>query len=332
MLFLNIGWMSNYRGLTEGDQISGGGRWVVENGQGHEVCNFLPCPDGQVYGHVETIHGSNDRQIHLERFGAARSDDSLRTDVIWTATHPEERARRVVGWYRNATVYRHRQRFDDFPTAQHRRDGIDTYRVKADWRDATLLPPEQRLLKLSRGKGWMGQTQWWAPRHATTPIRKFLSELDSLMEHQQPTGGAQYTPGQGRTPGAAASSYVRYISLYEIAVTPRHKDLQDRFVLHAREHFSDVEENIASVDVRFRNREGVSVLGEVKPCDSGTARFAIRTAMGQLLDYGQRLNQPHKSLVILDCDPGEENTQLAIKNGFGISFCSADGFETKWPE
>ncbi len=116
MLFCNIGWMNRYEGLAgKPDKIVGGGRWVHENEFGREVCNFLPCPDGYVYGHIETVHGENDRQIRLEKFGG--NGDSIEgTDVIWTATHPDERGRRVVGWYRNATIFRERQDFAGYPS------------------------------------------------------------------------------------------------------------------------------------------------------------------------------------------------------------------------
>ena len=76
MVFCNIGWMRRYRGLDrQQDNIFGGGRWLRESGTGHEVCNFLPCADGYVYGHVETIRGKKDRQIRIENWGGG--DDSL---------------------------------------------------------------------------------------------------------------------------------------------------------------------------------------------------------------------------------------------------------------
>lgn len=34
LLFCNVGWMDRYEGLTESDQIIGGGMYVVTNGVG----------------------------------------------------------------------------------------------------------------------------------------------------------------------------------------------------------------------------------------------------------------------------------------------------------
>jgi hypothetical protein len=334
MIFLNIGWMKRYRGLEATDQIRGGGKFVVQTGHGHEVCNFLPCSDGSVYGYVETARGKQlDREIHLENFGGVRDDTSMITDVIWTATDPDQGARRVVGWYRNATLYRHRQEFDTWPSAKHEEDRIDTYRVRADWQDATLLHPFQRSLKLGHGQGWMGQTPWWRPNHPTREIKDFLQELKRLMEGEESLRktGPTAKRANRRTPGATNYAYIRYISEYEIQVKPRHKWLQDRFLAYAESKFEKVEHDLDSVDVRFAKSDGLIVLGEVKPFDPQTARFAVRTAMGQLLDYGQRFGQPHARLIILDCSPGEENRNLALKNGFGISFYNGATFEIEWP-
>jgi uncharacterized protein with WD repeat len=162
MLFCNIGWMEEYAGLQgTGDSLTGGGKYVVENGRGHEVCNFLPSGK-YVYGHVESSRGDIDTKIQIERLGAkARSEFVTSIDVIWTATSPTEKGRRVVGWYRNATVYRNRQEFQTSPTKQHRLDGLTNYRISAKASDAKLLMPHDRDLVMPKGTGWMGEKAWW---------------------------------------------------------------------------------------------------------------------------------------------------------------------------
>ena len=72
LLVCNIGWMSHYKGLAgKPDNIVRGGKWVVKHKTGHEVCNFVHCKDGNVYGHVETIKNEIDRQIKIETLGAS---------------------------------------------------------------------------------------------------------------------------------------------------------------------------------------------------------------------------------------------------------------------
>jgi hypothetical protein len=185
--------MSHYEGLDgKPDEIVGGGRVVKEYGKGHEVCNFLRCNDGYVYGHVETmLNKDTDRQIDIENIlpnasnSGAESMDGV--DVIWIATNPDEGGRRVVGWYRNATVYRHRQKFDKaILTRQHKKDEINSYRVRAKYKDATLLPLEDRsdpALRLGRGTGWIGRANWWFPERKSDPaIKKFVRGLRAIID------------------------------------------------------------------------------------------------------------------------------------------------------
>jgi hypothetical protein len=185
LLFCNIGWMERYAGLNgRPDKIVGGGRFVNENGYGAEVCNFLPANDGYVYGHVETVRGNIDREINLSRLGAENDAEQVdKVTVVWTATHPDEGKRRVVGWYRNATVFSNRQELRTYPSPQHRKDNIKQYRVRAKASDVWLLPVEDRALRMGQGKGWMGQTPWWVPpdNPDDEEIRTFLKEVAELL-------------------------------------------------------------------------------------------------------------------------------------------------------
>ncbi|WP_170959049.1 HNH endonuclease [Magnetospirillum sp. 15-1] len=184
-LFCNIGWMSRYEGLSgQPDKIVGGGAHVVLNESGHEVCNFVKCDNGSVYGHVETIKGDVDRSINIARLGADTDADFIDSvDIIWTATDPVEGSRRVIGWYRNATVYRERQVFDAFPSRQHKRDDITTFRIVAACANVYLLPLEARRIALKSGSaGWMGHAQWWYPDEAIPEISLFLKSVKALMD------------------------------------------------------------------------------------------------------------------------------------------------------
>ena len=101
-LFCNIGWMEHYKGKTSNDQISGGGSYVAEEGRGHEVCNFAPYRN-KVYGFVRPTG----EKIDINNLDAGSQDESISNiTVIWTARRPEG-GTVVVGWYKNATVYRH---------------------------------------------------------------------------------------------------------------------------------------------------------------------------------------------------------------------------------
>ena len=103
MLFCNIARMDSYRGWTSVDRPQGAGNHPKKE----EVHNFHPH-GGHVYGYVAAVA----RSISLERLGAAdKMQPSVGgVDVIWTAPSTS-RGRDVVGWYRDATVFRHLQTY-----------------------------------------------------------------------------------------------------------------------------------------------------------------------------------------------------------------------------
>jgi hypothetical protein len=145
----------------------------------------------------------------------------------------------------------------------------------------------------------------------------------------RPSGG----PMQHGSAPPAQEPYVRYILAQEVTVSPKHKEVQDRFAAHvAANGASAINPDRAGVDIQFELAGRGLVLAEVKPCGRSDARFAVRTAMGQLLDYQQRhpARRTHL-LVVLKVKPYTEDIELAIKNGFGIAYPWGAGFVLKWP-
>src|SRR4051794_40882214 len=99
MLFLNVGWMTKYEGL-KGDRISGGGTWITTHGYGSEIFNFK-----LYHGSMLGFGRAPQDTIRIEKLGAKKSDSSVRgVLVVWVAKS------KIVGWYKNATVYRKLQK------------------------------------------------------------------------------------------------------------------------------------------------------------------------------------------------------------------------------
>jgi len=153
ILFCNVGWMERYDGI-DGDSIQRGGSYNKES-IGHEVCNFSNI-DGKVYGYVQPTG-----RIKIEKLGAAKTDDYVKgVTVIWTAG-PDSGGTAVVGWYRNATVFREPQKIKN-PTLLQKKNGLNSYRISASASDATLLPIEKRSFMIPRAvKGGIGQSNVW---------------------------------------------------------------------------------------------------------------------------------------------------------------------------
>jgi hypothetical protein len=196
LLVCHMGWMTGYKGLEgKSDEIVGGGSHIDEYGDGGEVCNFFRCKDANVYGHVETMKKNKDRPINIELLGAAPDAKYIDgVDVLWTATHPKKRGRRVVGWYRNARVFRNRQHFVESPSRQHKLDELKSFRVRAHARDTKLIALEERTLKLGHGKGWIGQANWWFPEQSqNAEVGSFLRQARRLLtgrnQHEPPRHG-----------------------------------------------------------------------------------------------------------------------------------------------
>ena len=176
-IFCNIGWMEHYKGQSAHDKIKGGGAYVAKEGRGHEVCNF--AGDGKYfYGYVQPTG----EQIKIERLGADKSDEQLAgVTVIWTASSPAG-GTVIVGWYKDATVYRHLQQFKKIP-ALHDKNGIEGYRVMAGTGDVRLLPIDERTFEIPRRvKGGIGQANVW---YADAPeSMELLGDVKNYLEGQ----------------------------------------------------------------------------------------------------------------------------------------------------
>lgn len=155
VLFCNIGWMSRYDGI-DGDSIQRGGAYNKE-AIGHEVCNFSNV-DSKVYGYVRL-----DGCIKIMRLGAGKNDESIEgVTVIWVAS-PDSGGTAIVGWYKNATVFRDPQKIKKGSCLQ-KKNGLNgyRYRILADASNATLLPIEKRGFMVPRAvKGGIGQSNVW---------------------------------------------------------------------------------------------------------------------------------------------------------------------------
>lgn len=339
ILFCNIAWMERYNGLSLTDIPRGGGRYVIQNGMGGEILNFAPADDGKVYGHFETIKGALDREVRLERLGAPKDAEYVDgVDVVWTAPYEGTGSRHVVGWYRNARVYRRRKEEDPASlSAAHARDDVGSYRVVAGAEDAVLLPPAKRRLTYKRGVGWGGQASWWYIEDTDVKeVQRFLGRVRSLMDEYADMDGEDGASGFGaRNSGSAArQAYRRYVQGYEALVHPRHNNLQRQAMEWLKSQGATVVvSDRHGVDFRFTDGSGADALAEVKPTEPGTIRFAIRTALGQLFDYRQREHHSGKLLIVVEHPvTSADDLALAFDNGVGLAWPTKHGFELRWPE
>ncbi|MHB1493863.1 MAG: protein NO VEIN domain-containing protein [Acidithiobacillus sp.] len=152
IILCRTGWMNYYRGFLDNDQLINGGRYVDTNKTGHEIFNFNSV-NNMFYGNVQTTH---DGSIKLQRISARLGVNAVAAEnvlVIWCATAPRG-GTVVVGWYKNAEVFRDYQVLPssaDF--ADYYANDITAYRISARSDGVALLDPRFRNFEIPRSGG-----------------------------------------------------------------------------------------------------------------------------------------------------------------------------------
>ena len=137
LVLFNIGWMRYYKGQTQSDKIVNGGNFIDINATGGEVKNFKAVGK-YLYGYVKPSPGS---KINVGKLGASRNASYAdHVTIVFTATRPEGGSV-VVGWYRDARVWRHEQRING--RSYYARTSKDNY---------TLLEVDKRVLRVPRAR------------------------------------------------------------------------------------------------------------------------------------------------------------------------------------
>jgi len=203
IIVFHTAWMAKY----DGDRASlsaGGFKYVAENGSGGEMFNFRNI-DGTCYGYVPPTGN-----LHLEKhFNVPRQAERLEgATVVWTAPHPEQGGRAVVGVWRDATVYREVQ-YPKGKVARRRLfDGeAASYLCMAKAENCVLLEPDARPIFVRpgqprNGESWPGQQKVFYPKPGS-PALKLLSRLIKEVDPQPPPKGKLVT----RKPKAGRSSW-----------------------------------------------------------------------------------------------------------------------------
>jgi hypothetical protein len=200
IIVFHTAWMDKY----DGDRASlspGGFKFAAEHGYGHEMYNFRNI-DGRYYGYVPSTG-----TLHFENhFAVPKNTEVLEgVTVVWTAPHPEQGGRAVVGVWRDAKVYRH----DQEPTgALARRRNIDgetaSYRCMAEAKNCLLLTPDARPIFVpSRqprgGESWPGQQKVFYPKPKSQALRRLTEILGDI--DRRSSSGAKASDGKGGRTG-----------------------------------------------------------------------------------------------------------------------------------
>lgn len=147
IIFVRIADMKYYRGVTQHDTPFNGGSYVKETGNAHECYNFEPIiQDGQSYekciGFFMLSGGSGAGQLHIEKIVGCelmKAEEKIENvDVVFVSKAAGSKTMRVVGFYKDATVYRY-PHYMEFGT-----DYEQEYWFEAAKENCVLLPYTER--------------------------------------------------------------------------------------------------------------------------------------------------------------------------------------------
>lgn len=192
--------------------------------------------------------------------------------------------------------------------------------------NAFVLTPKERHLRLQRGEGWCGQSSWWYAEDTTDRSAKaFVRTVQAFIEGE-PVAAVGVPPNNEQGPGrraapAASEAHKRYMRTYEINIHPEHDRLHKRFVAFLEKRYPSITfPNCFRDDLRFAVAGMPDVMVEIKPADKATVRFAIRSAIGQLLDYRQHQRWNGRQIALVGAKvTSKDDLSLAFDNGFGLA-------------
>jgi len=195
MIFLRVAWMTRYAGIAGGDTPVGGGAFVAEHGFGHEIFNFQPFQNA-VFGYAQPPGRKDkwsDAKINLTRLDSSANGSVSGVLAVWVSTASTGGAF-VVGWYKNATVFREWQPPPPGSNRRHKETDCGYY-VTAKSGDTVLLAPDERIFPVpQQEKGTFGQSNIW---YADDPEQNREFRLKVLQYIQ--TRRVPSTP-EGETP------------------------------------------------------------------------------------------------------------------------------------
>ena len=173
IIFARVADMKYYKGITETDKPENGGSYVNDTGRAHECYNFDPIiQKGEDYEKCLGFcmmsggkHGVN--QLHIEKIvgcEVCKKEESCEgVTVVFVSKSNRAKSMRVVGFYKNATVYRY-PHFMDFPNGYEQ-----MYWFEAKKEDCVVLPYSTRFSSgqwfvpnsTARDEFGMGRSQVW---------------------------------------------------------------------------------------------------------------------------------------------------------------------------
>lgn len=104
----------------------------------------------------------------------------------------------------------------------------------------------------------------------------------------------------------------------ERSVEPHHADLQSKFVRFLKSSQIEYKENENYIDVQY-NKNGKKYYSEIKPTVNVETKYAIRAAIGQLLEYQYNFDKNAIPEIVVGKKPKNNEVDFVNSLGFCIS-------------
>ena len=131
IILCRIAWMKYYEGSANIDIPRSGAKYIQKNKTGGEI-NTFKNRQNKVYAYFPNI--GTPALINLDK-NYLKGADLKGVTVVFCATHPTESGIRVVGWYKNATIY------NEFKNSLSNKWG----HVEALFKNVHLVPENDRV-------------------------------------------------------------------------------------------------------------------------------------------------------------------------------------------
>ncbi len=135
----------------------------------------------------------------------------------------------------------------------------------------------------------------------------------------QPRGERRRTKLQRRYGNAPTDRRFQYWVEGNRAVEPLHYRLQEKFVKFLTGRSIEYVENENHIDVQYHS-EGKKVFCEVKPTENIETHYAIRAAIGQLLEYRFRRDPTARLEIVLGKKPKHEEVEFVKSVGMTVTY------------
>ena len=171
ILYVRIGRMNSYNGMLN-DVLKGGGSYNKDN-VGHEIYNFASY-DGNYYGYVQPPRGGS---INIDRIDANNNSEYVDDVLIVHIATREKYGQVIVGWYKNARVYKWHQK-TPFSVLNKREYKFDDYHLFS--KEATLiLPTEDRKFRITKEDGIGQANVWYGNDKINEEVINYIKKYDS---------------------------------------------------------------------------------------------------------------------------------------------------------